>query len=253
MFFLFYLTYHLTYYLAYFLYLRFKVDKILLMYYNKAMTKKIGFFISLILLFIISLGIIPLSSPPSNALSEGGQAKVIVSRTYLYTADNFSSEKVSYEDGENTILVTLKHGDTLTIESFSGDFAYVNTTDEKSGYIYKYYISDNTSQEVYPVFNASIRKDTKIYDIEQNETEFTAKKGSRVYIYQGFNDKKEYTAVQIVLDDQTLYNGYILTSDIKPDGVSGLLIVAITIIVAAVTIILSLLFIKKKKKSKKGE
>lgn len=220
------------------------------MYYNEAMTKRIGYLILVAFLLIISLGIIPLSSPPSNALSEGGQAKIIVSKTYLYTADNFSSEKVIYNDGENAILVILKHGEIVTIESFSGDFAYVKTADEKSGFIYKYYISDNTSQQVYPVFNASIRNDTKIYDIEQNETEYTAKKGSRVYIYQGFNDKKEFTAIQIVLDDQTLYNGYIKTEDIKPDGVSGLLIVAITIIIAAVTIILSLLYIKKKRKKK---
>ena len=213
------------------------------------MTKRIGYFILIALLVIISLGI---TTPfMSDALSEGKQAKVIVSKTYLYTADNFNSEKVSYIDGENNVLVVLKHGDVVNIESFSGDFALVKTIDEKSGYIYKYYISDNSSQTVYPVFNASIRKDTKIYDIEQNETEFVALKGSRIYIYQGFDDKKEYTAVQVVLDDQTLYNGYILTSDIKPDGVSGLLIVAITIIVAAVTIILSLLYIKKKKKKNK--
>lgn len=55
-------------------------------------------------------------------------------------------------------------------------------------------------------------------------------------------------AVQIVLEDGSLYNGYMLKADIEPDGISATLIVGITIIVAVATIILSLLFIKKKKK-----
>lgn len=207
----------------------------------------------LVALFTLLLGIIPFShSGFSQAITEGSQAKVIVSKCNLYTEANFTSEKVTYIEGENTILVVLNHGDNVTIKSLNGDFAYITTEDEKEGYIYKYYITDNNSQAVYPVFNASIRKDTKIYDIDKNATEYTAKKDTRVYLYKGFNDKEKYTAVQIVLEDESLYNGYIKTEDIKPDGVSGLLVAAITIIIAGVTIVLSLVFIKKKKKKKKA-
>ena len=190
-------------------------------------------------------------SPTSNALHEGDKAKIIVSKCYLYTSDNFMSERVSYDDGENTILVVLDHGDEVEIVNFSADFALVKTQNQTEGYVYKYYITTNTSQSVYPVFNASIRKNTIIYDIEKNPTEYIIKKDSRVYIYEGFDDKEKYTAVQVVLEDESLYNGYVLTANIKPDGVSGLLIAAISIILAAVMIIVSLLYIKKKRKKNK--
>ena len=112
----------------------------------------------------------------------------------------------------------------------------------------------NTSQYIYPVTNATIRNDTKIYDLQLSDSELPlAKKNTRVYLYNGFDDKKEYTSVQIVLESGELYNGFIKTADIKPDGVSGLLIAGISIIAASVTVILSLVFIKKKKKSKKKE
>ena len=62
------------------------------------------------------------------------------------------------------------------------------------------------------------------------------------------DSEEDFVAVQIVLEDGSLYNGYMLKADIEPDGISATLIVGITIIVAVATIILSLLFIKKKKK-----
>ena len=218
------------------------------------MKKGLNAILFLFILINIALTIIPFSPVQySDALTEGGKAKVIVSRCYLHTADSLSSEKVTYAQGEDTILVVLEYGDIVNIESVTGEFAFVTTANEKEGYIYKYYITQNTSQAVYPVFNASVRKDTIIYDINKNATEYTAKKGTRVYIYKGFDDKEKYTAIQIVLDDESVYNGYILTEDIDPDGISGVLIIAISIIVAGVTIILSLVYIKKKKSKSSGK
>lgn len=204
-------------------------------------------FLAILLIFV---GFYP-QNTFSSALTESKSATVIVSRSNLYSADNFISSKVSYQEGESTILVVVKHGEEVYIEHFTGEFAYVSTKEGHKGYIYKYYLTQNSSQIVYPVFNASVRKNTIIYDIDKMETDKIAQKDSRVYIYEGFDDKKELTAIQIVLDDQTLYNGYIKTEDIAPDGVSGLLIIAISIIIAGVTIILSLVYIKKNKKSKK--
>jgi len=204
----------------------------------------------LIFALIVCFGVISPNISLSSALEIGGSAKVIVSNSYLYTESNFSSEKVSFDEQENTILVTLEYGDIVNIQNFEGDFAYVSTENEKEGYIYKFYISDNTSQAVYPVFNASVRKNTIVYDIEKKATSHTIKKDSRIYLYKGFNDKNKYTPVQVVLEDESLYNGYILTENIKPDGVSGILIVGISVIIAAVTIILSIVFMKKKKKKK---
>lgn len=173
---------------------------------------------------------------------------VTASSCYLYEDASFTAEKV--KDGENYIILT--HGDVVISENEEGNFALITIKNtEIQGYIYKYYISQNSSQSVYPVFNARVREDSIIYDLNKQETHFSAKKDQRVYIYEGFNDKEEYTAVQVVLEDGSLYNGFILTKNIQPDGISNLLIVAISIISAIVTIVLAVVFLKKFKNKKK--
>ena len=183
-----------------------------------------------------------LSFTPSQSV------RVIASYCYLYSEPSFESEVV-LDDGK-PYMANL--GDTLTIVSDSdGDFALVSVPDtDISGYIYKYYITANSSQIVYPVFNGETRRESVLYDIDKQPTSYTLQSGQEVYIYSGFEDDQEYTAVQVVLEDGSLYNGYIKTSDLAPDGISPLLIAGIAIIVAAVTVILSLVLIKKVKKRK---
>lgn len=194
-------------------------------------------------IFIIIIAMLLCATPLfySSALSFDltiGKAYVITSRCDIYESADFASEKLE---------ISLKHGEQVEIQNFEGDFAHISYNDDTEGYVYKFYLSQNESQDVYPITNAKLRRDTKIYDLNLQESGFVAKKNSRIYIYGGFDNKKEYTAVQVVLEDGKLFNGYIKTEDINPDGVSGLLIAGITIIVASVTIILSLIFIKKKK------
>lgn len=157
------------------------------------------------------------------------------------------SNKVQ-DNGEDLLLM---HGQALEVIDEDGDFVQVSLTLNEQvfqGYIYKYYLTKNSAQSIYPVFNGSVRIDNAIiYDINKTPTSYTAKKNQGVYIYSGFNDDEEFTAIQIVLDDGSLYNGYIKTIDLSPDGVSPLLIVGITLIAAAVTVTLSLVFIKKRK------
>ena len=165
-----------------------------------------------------------------------------------YKEASFSSNKVQREGGD----LLLMHGQSLEVISEDGDFVQVTLSiDEQAyqGYIYKYYITKNSAQIVYPVFNGSVRTDgAVIYDLDKSPTEYTAQKEQGVYIYSGFDDDEEYTAVQIVLSDGSLYNGYLRTVDLAPDGVSPLLIVGVSLIAASVTVILSLVFIKKSKK-----
>ena len=174
------------------------------------------------------------------------QVTIISSYSYLYEDASFSSNKIQL-DGEDLLLM---HGQSLEVINEEGDFVRVQVSlnqQSYQGYIYKYYITTNTPQTVYPVFNGSIRTDgAVIYDLNKTPTEYTAQKNQGVYIYSGFDDEEEYTAIQIVLSDGSLYNGYIKTTDLSPDGVSPLLIVGVSLIAAAVTVILSLVFIKKK-------
>lgn len=186
-------------------------------------------------------------SPLASFIPEQ-EVSVIASYCCVYTDASFEAEKL--KDGKNDLLIY--HNDIVKVLEEKNDFVKVQVNETVNGYIYKYYVTANSSQDVYPVFNASIRNnDTIIYDIDQKDSGFKAKAGDRIFLYAGFNDKKEFTPIQIVLEDGSLYNGLIKSSEINPDGISNLLIIGISIIAASVTIILSIVFIKKTKKHKK--
>lgn len=170
---------------------------------------------------------------------------VVASSCFLYEDSSFESAKVQVEEKD----YVLNHGQIVIYESEENEFCLMTVKNtEISGYVYKYYICENSSISYYPVYNASIREDTEVYDSNGQQTEIILKQNQRVYLYDGFDDKKEFTPIQFVLEDGILNNGYVQTSKIKPDGVNRLLIVAIPLIAALVTIILSILFIRKKKK-----
>lgn len=173
---------------------------------------------------------------------------VTASSCYLYEDASFDSAKVQVSEED----VVLTHGQIVVFQSEEGNFCLVTIKNsETTGYVYKYYLTENNSVSYYPVYNASIREDCLVYDVNYSQTEITLKKGQRVYIYDGFDNKKEYTAVQFVLEDGTLYNGYVETSKVKPDGVNRAVIIAVPLIAAIVTIVLSIVFIQKKRKKKK--
>lgn len=165
---------------------------------------------------------------------------------YLYQEPSFESQKV-YIDKE---LFELHHGDNITIIEEKEKFALVQTNDNVVGYIYKFYLSYPSDYQIYPTFNASVRNDNSIiYNLEKEKTTYTANAGEKIFLFEGYDADSEYTAIQIVLEDGSLYNGFMLTKDVAPNGISVSLIVGITIISAVATIILSLIFIKKKKKT----
>lgn len=175
--------------------------------------------------------------------------QVCASECYLFVQPSFESEKVEI-DGQP---VVLEHGQELSVHVEGERFSYVEVKDDIFGYVFNYYICSNEGQDIYPSFNGFVRTEgAVIFDMQFENSGYTAHSGQEIFIYDGYHSTEIYTAVQIVLDDGALYNGYLLTADIEPKGISSSLIVGITIIVAVVTIILSLLFIKKKKKKKSG-
>ena len=172
----------------------------------------------------------------------------VVLDCYVFEEPSFESENVMFESEE----VMLSHGQEVLVIQEGERFSFVHVQDEIYGYVYNFYLSPIGGQEVYPTFNGFVRTDGAIiYDLNYLESGYVASAGQQIFLYEGYNSS-EFTAVQIVLEDGSLYNGYMLTADIEPQGISSSLIVGITIIVAIVTIILSLLFIKKKKKKKSG-
>lgn len=206
---------------------------------------------SLILIFIVVFSLFALSTNnnfSSLALESGQTATVIASRCLVYEHPDFSSNQTMVEIEGEAQPLKLTHKQEVEILDLEGDFAKIKTANNIEGYVYKYYLTQNTPQQVYPVFNARIRSDTILFDLDYQNSGYALTKDDRVFVYKSFSEKKEYTAVQVVLEDQSLYNGYVLTKDVAPDGISGILIAGISIIAAAVTIVLAIVFMKKKKK-----
>ena len=75
----------------------------------------------------------------SNAFAIELNTTLMVTATscYVYTDSSFSSAKL--KEDENDIV--LYHGDKVTYLGEQDKFYFVKITDEKEGYIYKYYLS----------------------------------------------------------------------------------------------------------------
>lgn len=181
-------------------------------------------------------------------VASAGQVSVVADFCYLYSAPSFE-QKVEIENQP----VILEHLDTLTVleDDSSLQFIKVKVEDKNvEGYVYRYYVTyDSPSQEVYPVFNGRVTKDDAIiYDLNREPTAYRAKNGQGIYLYSGFTDREDKNAVAIVLEDGSLYYGFMNTKDIAPNGVNAGLITGIVVIASCLTIIFLLLFMKKKKR-----
>ena len=211
---------------------------------REILDKKIFMRNNILMKSLLSLVVIILS-----AFSPNSTATVLASKCPLYASADFTSEIVVYQDNDYYLVQNQQ----VEVLSEEGDFILVKTQDEVEGYVYKYYLTQNSSLQTYPVFNCSVRENCLIYDLEKNPTTYVAEKDARVFIFNGF-DKIEggYTEVQVVLQDGSLYSGLIKSESLKPDGINRNAIIAIPVILAGITVILSIVFIsKKKKKSKK--
>ena len=116
-------------------------------------------------------------------------------------------------------------------------------------------MTENISKiETYPIFNATLKNDTYLFEVngeEFSETETLLESGTRVYLYEGFdNDINGYNAVAVKVGNSLQY-GYVLKSEVSPDGINPAIIYAITIALACIGIIMAFLFMKNKKNKKK--
>lgn len=176
----------------------------------------------------------------------GDSIFVLSDSAYLYSAPSLTSE----------IVVELEKGDELSLVSSTqtdGFWQVVYQTDLETyeGFVYSELagpVSD--SQEVLLSCNATIINSTQVLSISSLEPVCQLEKGTRVFLYEGYDDSKDYLAIRFENDGQIL-TGQVRIEDVQPDGVNAALIVAITAIVAIVSIIIILLGITKKKRHKK--
>lgn len=176
------------------------------------------------------------------------QVTVVSNTCYVYEDASFDSpiydgdEKVTFTHGEKLDVLSDENGDFIKIKFSIGE-------QTQSGYVYRYYVTYSTlSQEQYPVFNAKVIHDEAIiYKSDKTPSGHTAKAGQGIYLYKGYSSG-EWNAVEIVLEDGSLYYGYMKTADISTNGISAGLITGIMLIATCLTIIFLLVFMKKKKK-----
>lgn len=175
---------------------------------------------------------------------------VVATECFLYENPSFDT-KVTGQSGEP---IVLKHGDRVELLSGgqeSEKFLYIGYGDY-AGYVFKYYLTSNTSeQDVYPVFNASVAVESaQVYDLQKQDAGLTLEKGQELYLYEGYKKSEEFTAVCFVLQDSSLFYGYLKTTDLQPYGINAGVITGIVAAASCITIILLLLFMKKTKKKK---
>ncbi len=106
-----------------------------------------------------------------------------------------------------------------------------------------------------PSFNAKTNSDCKVFfspDEETGESDIVLKKGTQLFLYEGYNRKNTFTAVAFVNETEVVY-GYLKTSAISPNGINPLIITCIVLTLAVLGIIFAWVFMKKSKVKLKGK
>lgn len=177
----------------------------------------------------------------SGGYSAGDELFVIANSAFLYAAPSLSSERLlQLEKSETVTLISETENGFLQVE-YNG----------VQGYVYSELVGEVLpEQDIIPTFNATMLNDADVFSLTSDEVIAHIQSGVRVFLYEGYDDEKDFLAIQFEEGGEVLY-GRVRIEDVKPDGVNTALIVAITAIVAIVSIIIILLGITKKKRHKK--
>ncbi len=209
-------------------------------------------YFALFSLMLCFLFIFPMFINQGNVYGEDNVVQVVASQCFLFEEKSFDNP-IKNNSQENLII---KHGEKLKVlEGEQESFIKVEYTEEKTyqGFVYARYVTyNNLSQEVYPVFNASvIENDVEVYNLDGSLAEIILNKGKELYLYEGYTKKTEFTAVCFVDEDGSLFYGKIRTKQLAPYGINAGVITGIVVAISCVTIILLLIFMKKTKKQKR--
>lgn len=133
---------------------------------------------------------------------------------------------------------------------------FLDENQSEVGYVMKSMTVDNSisSPQKSLNYNAEIIADTKVFEKSGKEyvpLDTVLKKGDKVCILNGYDQKSDYTFVSFYSGD-VLLNCYVKTEVLKVPGVSGTLIVSLSVLVAGCTIaiVLTKLVVGKQKKIK---
>lgn len=236
--------------------------------------KKVVMFLALLVAFIS----VAISPNCVNAEVASADFVCIVNYCYLYSAPSTSSAKV-YTTSKT--LAKVFHKDIVKVECEDDapvvygnknaqfykltDTTYYDSAEEDAqvceAYIYAGAVTQKASYvQITPSFNAEINSEDVVFYQKNGDGEETTLDdgtkafatgtlsfGTRIYLYQGYDFSRSFTAIAAVVDGDLQY-GYVKTEAIQPDGINPMIIYAITIALGCIGIITALLFMKNKKK-----
>ena len=190
-----------------------------------------------------------LAPTPAFAEEEFGVYVVAANKASVFASADLTSEKLFTLNHKDEIKVQLENGSPKTYGEDKFVFYHIETSDKDGFILSDLVVPKNDFLVTIPNFNAKTNGKASIYFLEDGkyvESDISLPKHQRIFLYEGFNRKKEYNAVAFVYENEVLY-GYLKVGTIDPDGVNPVIITVACFAIAAIGIILALVFIKKKK------
>ena len=206
----------------------------------------------LIALFLLLCLIV---SPTFVARADVGTRTFVVSANaaVVFETADLTSEKLETLNYGTLVEVATEDGSAKVFENSSYKFYFV-THNETSGYVIMDLLTpQGQTITAIPNFNGKTNAACPVYRLEGEnyvETGISLEKKQKIFLYEGYNRKKEFTAISFVYENEVMY-GYIKTSAVDPNGINPIIITCICLIAAILGITFAWMFIKGKKKKKK--
>ncbi len=179
---------------------------------------------------------------------------VTANKANIFKNADFASDVLKTLSLKNVVQVTFT--DNKPIETLKDNFVFysVKFADVEGFMLADLLVPEQKFLTSIPKFNAQTNTEARVYFLEDNkikESEITLKNKERIFLYEGFDSKKEFTAITYVVTNQdgthSVMYGYLKSKDINPDGINPLLITCVVLILAILGIIFAWMFMKNKK------
>ena len=206
-------------------------------------------------LIVLCLALCLFVSPTFIANADVGTKSFVVSANSAIIFEN--------ADLSSTKLETLSYGTFVDVETEDGNAKifengaykfYHVTHNEVDGYVIMDLVVENTQTiSTIPNFNGKTNAACMVYRLDGEnyvEAGIMLTKKQQIFLYEGYNSKKEFAAVAFVHENEVKF-GYIKMSAVDPNGINPIIITCICLIGAILGIVFAWLFVKGKKKAKK--
>lgn len=177
---------------------------------------------------------------------------VVANKASIFSSPDFNSAKSEITLSHNEkIEVQVENGKAKVYTSPDGEYSFYKIVDKPD---FSYVFADLLSQESavitsVPNYNGKTNDTCKVFLSEDNslvESDISLEKNQRIFIYEGFNSKAQYTKICFLHNNQVVY-GQIETKFVSPDGINPIIITCAIVILAVLGIIFAWLFMKNRK------